>query len=68
MTGIITIGIGLALLVIMPEDPRTTRMLNESESALAIARLNADAVVKVDGRKEKTTWKLILHSFNIWVR
>lgn len=67
-TGIITIGIGLCLLVIMPEDPRKTKMLNETERALAIARINADAAVKVDGVKEKATWKLILRSFNIWVR
>jgi hypothetical protein len=65
--GIITMVIGLCLLVIMPEDPRTTRMLNESERALAIARINADAAVKVDGMKEKSTWKLVLRSFNIWV-
>lgn len=52
----------------MPEDPRKTKMLNETERALAIARINADAAVKVDGVKEKATWKLILRSFNIWVR
>ncbi|EKM81340.1 hypothetical protein AGABI1DRAFT_72253 [Agaricus bisporus var. burnettii JB137-S8] len=63
---IITISIGLCLLVIIPEDPRKTRMLNESERAIAIARINADAAVKVDGRKEKSTWKLALRSFNIW--
>ncbi|KXN84257.1 hypothetical protein AN958_12830 [Leucoagaricus sp. SymC.cos] len=64
--GIITMGIGIALLFIMPEDPKTTKMLSESERALAIARLNADATVKADGYKEKANLKLILRSFNIW--
>jgi hypothetical protein len=52
----------------MPEDPRTTKILNESERAIAIARMNADAAVKVDGVREKVTSKLILRSFNIWVQ
>ncbi|EKM81338.1 hypothetical protein AGABI1DRAFT_99367 [Agaricus bisporus var. burnettii JB137-S8] len=63
---IVTIGIGLCLLVVIPEDIRTTKMLNDSERAMAIARVNADAPVKVDGMKEKSTWKLVLRSFNIW--
>lgn len=58
---------GLALLFIMPEEPHRTKMLNEEERALAVARLNADAIVKTDGKKEKTTLKLILRSFNLWV-
>ncbi|KAJ3563381.1 hypothetical protein NP233_g8976 [Leucocoprinus birnbaumii] len=64
--GIITIGIGICLLFIMPEDPSKTRLLTESERALAIARINADAAVKTDGHKEKTTLKLVLRSFNAW--
>ncbi|KAF5351232.1 hypothetical protein D9756_008302 [Leucocoprinus leucothites] len=64
--GIITLGIGIALLFILPEDPCRTKMLNESERALAIARINADAIVKRDGHKEKSTVKLVLRSFNIW--
>jgi hypothetical protein len=60
-------GIGILLLFIMPEDPRTTKMLNESERALAIVRINADSTVKTDGHREKPTLKLILRSFNIWV-
>jgi len=64
--GIITLAIGFALLFIMPDDPRKTKMLNESERSLAIARINADATVKTDGVKEKTTLKLILRSFNLW--
>lgn len=58
---------GLALLFIMPDDPHRTKMLNPEERALAIARLNADSIVKTDGKKEKTTMKLILRSFNLWV-
>lgn len=64
--GIITIGIGIVLLFIMPEDPKKTKMLNETERALAIARINADATVKNNGFKEKATMKLVLRSFNIW--
>ncbi|KAJ3561232.1 hypothetical protein NP233_g10318 [Leucocoprinus birnbaumii] len=64
--GIITLGMGIALLFIMPEDPQTTKLLNEYERAIAIARINADAAVKKDGHKEKTTLKLVLRSFNIW--
>jgi hypothetical protein len=60
-------GIGILLIFILPEDLRKTKMLNESERALAIARINADAAVKNDGYKEKPTLKLILRSFNIWV-
>lgn len=43
-------------------------MLNAEERALIIARHNADAIIKTDGKKEATTWKLFLQSFNIWVR
>ncbi|KAF5350428.1 hypothetical protein D9756_008548 [Leucocoprinus leucothites] len=64
--GIITMGIGILLLFIIPEDPRKTKLFNESERALAIARMNADAAVKTDGIKEKTTFKLVLRSFNAW--
>jgi hypothetical protein len=39
-------------------------MLNEEQRALAIARLDADAVVKVSGRKERTTLRLVIRSLN----
>jgi hypothetical protein len=66
--GVITTSVGLILFFITPGDPLTTRMLNEKERALAIARLNADAIVKTDGKMEPTTFKRVMKSFNIWVR
>ncbi|KAF9006193.1 MFS general substrate transporter [Cyathus striatus] len=63
--GIITTGIGILLLFFIPDDPRITRFLNDDERALAIARIDADQVVKTGGRKEKTTLKLVLLSFNV---
>ncbi|KAF9006194.1 MFS general substrate transporter, partial [Cyathus striatus] len=62
---IITTGIGILLLFFIPDDPRTTRFLNDDERALAIARIDADQAIKTGGRKEKTTLKLVLRSFNI---
>ncbi|KAK6967120.1 putative transporter C11D3.18C [Favolaschia claudopus] len=62
--GIITTGIGLLGFLIIPTDPERTRMLNEDERALALARIEADQVVKTNGRKERTTLKLIWRSFN----
>ncbi|KAF8159406.1 MFS general substrate transporter [Crassisporium funariophilum] len=63
-SGIITTGFGIFLLFFMPGDPSTTRMLNEEERAIAIARIDADHAVKTGGRKEPTTLKLIWKSFN----
>lgn len=65
--GLITSIIGLSLFFIVPNDPLTSRMLNEAERNLIIARHNADAIIKTDGKKEATTFKLFLQSFNIWV-
>ncbi|TFK18397.1 MFS general substrate transporter [Coprinopsis marcescibilis] len=62
--GLVTTVFGIVLFFIVPEDPRTTKLLNEEERKLAIARLDADAVVKTQGRKEKTSWKLVGRSFN----
>ncbi|TFK39756.1 MFS general substrate transporter [Crucibulum laeve] len=62
--GIITTGFGLILFFILPDNPRTTRMLNKEERALAIARIDKDQVVKTAGRKEATSLKLVLRSFN----
>ncbi|KAK7056452.1 hypothetical protein VNI00_003007 [Paramarasmius palmivorus] len=62
--GIITCGIGLICFFILPDDPRRTRMLNEEERALAIARIDADQAVETKGIKEKTSLKLILRSFS----
>ncbi|KAJ7180789.1 MFS general substrate transporter [Mycena filopes] len=63
--GIITTGIGLICFIIIPTDPQRTRMLNPEEKALALARIDADQVVRTYGRKEPTTMRLILRSFNI---
>ncbi|KAF9484537.1 MFS general substrate transporter [Pholiota conissans] len=64
--GIITTGIGLILFFIIPDDPLTTKIFSPAERELAIARMNADAVFKNDGKKEATTLKLFLQSFNLW--
>lgn len=64
-TGIITIGLGTLLLLFMPADPTITRLFNEKERALALARIDADQVVKTGGRKEPASLKLILRSFNL---
>ncbi|KAF9269214.1 MFS general substrate transporter [Marasmius fiardii PR-910] len=64
LVGIITTGIGLLCFLILPTDPQHTRMFNEEERALALARLDADQSVETQGRKEKTSLKLIIRSFN----
>jgi len=64
--GIITLVIGIVCLFIIPADPLTTRLLSGAERNLAIARLNADQIVKTDGRRESTSLKLVFQSFNIW--
>ncbi|KAF7370378.1 MFS general substrate transporter [Mycena sanguinolenta] len=63
--GIITTGFGLLCFFIIPTDPERTHMLNAEERALALARIDADQVVSTQGRKERTTLKLIWKSFNI---
>jgi len=63
--GIITTGIGLLCFVIIPTDPQHTRMLTAEEKALALARIDADQVVRTHGRKEPTTLKQIWKSFNV---
>lgn len=64
--GIITLGVGIICLFILPGDPLTTRMLSDAERQLVVGRMNADAVVQTDGRVEPTTWRLVLRSCNIW--
>ncbi|KAJ8516567.1 hypothetical protein ONZ45_g6109 [Pleurotus djamor] len=61
---LITMVVGLSCIYLLPSDPRTTKMLTEEERALAIARLDADRVVKNQGKVEKTTMKLIWRAFN----
>ncbi|KAJ3517997.1 hypothetical protein NMY22_g13843 [Coprinellus aureogranulatus] len=62
--GVITTVFGIILVLIVPEDPSKSRIFNEEERKLALARIDADQVVKTQGRKEKTTLKLVLRSFN----
>ncbi|KAG2022623.1 high-affinity nicotinic acid transporter [Coprinopsis cinerea AmutBmut pab1-1] len=64
VVGIVTTAWGIACFWILPNDPATTKMFNEEERKLAIARLDADQVIKTGGVKEKTTWRLVLRSFN----
>jgi hypothetical protein len=42
-------------------------MLDEEERALALARIDADQVVRTHGRKEPTTLRLVLRAFNLHV-
>ncbi|KAJ2914101.1 hypothetical protein MD484_g6323, partial [Candolleomyces efflorescens] len=62
--GLITTIFGLVLLFIVPEDPSKSRVLNEAERKLAMARIDSDQIVKSQGQKEKTTLRLVLRSFN----
>ncbi|KAJ2928041.1 hypothetical protein H1R20_g9056, partial [Candolleomyces eurysporus] len=62
--GLITTIFGVVLLFIVPEDPSKSRVLNEAERKLAMARIDADQIVKSQGQKEKTTLRLVLRSFN----
>ncbi|KAG2018768.1 high-affinity nicotinic acid transporter [Coprinopsis cinerea AmutBmut pab1-1] len=62
--GIATTLFGILLIFILPEDPTKSKMLNEAERRLALARIDADQVIKNKGKKEKTTWSLIWRSFN----
>ncbi|KAF5320361.1 hypothetical protein D9611_011272 [Ephemerocybe angulata] len=62
--GIITTVFGLVLLLIVPGDPSKSKILNAAERRLALARIDADQVIKTQGQKEKTTLKLVLRSFN----
>ncbi|KAF9484525.1 MFS general substrate transporter [Pholiota conissans] len=64
--GIITTSVGILLLFFIPGDPLKSRLLSEDERKLALARLNADQIVKTNGKKEPATVKLVLRSLNIW--
>ncbi|THU98273.1 MFS general substrate transporter [Dendrothele bispora CBS 962.96] len=63
--GIITTFIGLSCFLILPNDPRHTRLFTPEERRLALARLDADQAIETQGKKEKTTWKLIGRGFNV---
>ncbi|KAF5389828.1 hypothetical protein D9757_003580 [Collybiopsis confluens] len=62
--GIMTSGIGILCMFIIPADPRHTTLLNEEERALALARLDADQAISTQGKKEKTSLKLIGQAFS----
>ncbi|KAF6744579.1 major facilitator superfamily domain-containing protein [Ephemerocybe angulata] len=61
---IITTIFGIILFFIVPEDPSKSKLLTEAERKLAIARIEADQVVKNQGKKEETTWRLVYRSFS----
>ncbi|KAF9497084.1 MFS general substrate transporter [Pleurotus eryngii] len=63
--GVITTGFGLLCFLIIPTDPQRTRIFTPAERALALARIDADQVVRTNGRKESTTLRLVWRSFNI---
>ncbi|KAG6811879.1 hypothetical protein H0H92_005405 [Tricholoma furcatifolium] len=66
--GIITTGFGLLCFLIFPADPRHTHLLNEEERALALARIDADQAVRTQGRREKTTFRLVTQALSIHLR
>ncbi|TFK53257.1 MFS general substrate transporter [Heliocybe sulcata] len=62
--GIITTGFGLLCFIIIPDDPRYSKMLNEEERALALARIEADQPVSKGGKRGRTTVELVMRAFN----
>ncbi|KAF4916922.1 putative transporter [Colletotrichum viniferum] len=56
--GIITIGVGFLSLYLFPADPSKTRIFNEDERALAMARIFHDQPA-IREHKERISWKLI---------
>ncbi|KAL0933270.1 major facilitator superfamily transporter [Colletotrichum truncatum] len=56
--GIITIGTGFIALYLFPDDPSKTRIFNEEERALAMARIFHDQP-GIREHKERITWKLV---------
>jgi MFS family permease len=63
--GIITVGVGILSLWFFPADPSKTRMFNEEERAMALARIFHDQPA-IQEHKEKMTWSLIKRGvFNV---
>ncbi|KAF9869578.1 major facilitator superfamily transporter [Colletotrichum karsti] len=56
--GIITIGVGFLSLYLFPADPSKTRIFNETERKLAMARIFHDQPA-IREHKERITWQLI---------
>ncbi|KAG6861464.1 hypothetical protein C0995_016555 [Termitomyces sp. Mi166 len=63
--GIITTGFGLLCFFILPNDPCDTRLLNDKERTLVLACIDASQIVRTQGRREKTTLKLVLQSLSL---
>ncbi|KAF8575941.1 MFS general substrate transporter [Ramaria rubella] len=62
--GLITMGIGIICLFIIPADPEYSRLLTNEERVLALRRIAADRVVK-GSQREKITMALILRALNV---
>ncbi|KXJ87073.1 major facilitator superfamily transporter [Microdochium bolleyi] len=60
--GIITIGVGIISLYLFPADPSKTRIFNEEERALAMARMFHDQPA-IREHKERITWGLVKRGF-----
>ncbi|KAF8523418.1 major facilitator superfamily domain-containing protein [Gautieria morchelliformis] len=61
--GLITAGIGVVCLFIIPADPERSRLLTKEERVLALKRIALDRVVK-NSKREKTRLNLVLRAFN----
>ncbi|KAG6850659.1 hypothetical protein H0H93_010387 [Arthromyces matolae] len=66
--GIITTGFGLLCFFILPTDPLSARFLNDQERLLAMARIDGQQTIKTQGRRERTTLKLVFRSLSAHVR
>jgi len=62
--GMITTILGICCLFLVPNDPLKSKLLSKQERHLAKARIEADQIGRRDARKEKTSMRLVLRSFN----
>ncbi|KIJ31703.1 hypothetical protein M422DRAFT_76616 [Sphaerobolus stellatus SS14] len=62
--GIVTTGLGIICLFIIPADPEISHMLTEDERIIALKRIAADNVAGTF-KREKTTFRLVLRAFNV---
>lgn len=61
--GVITTGLGVISLFIIPADPERSRLFTKAERALALKRIAADRVMK-SSKREKTRLSLVLRALN----
>jgi hypothetical protein len=61
--GLITTGIGVVCLFIIPADPERSRLLTKEERVLALKRIALDRVMR-SSKREKTRLSLVLRAFN----